>query len=403
MSWQNDIENKVFTIITGDGRVYTPKWRNPKKDFEFNIGTFEFINIDGSLVNRGKAKGRKFNLEFYFDGDDSIDVGNRFEISSRNTKRWTLKHPFYGDIICQPLSISQDNTQLNCSKFEVPVMETLIEGWPKADEVVTDRIAELESRINSLQVDILPETRINKADLKAAVTTIQKTNEKWIRADSDLANFKKAVSNAIVSIDSAVFDATLAVRNVQAVINFPATVLQTIEDRINVLIEGLNGIIDSFNGTFINKFQVESLGGTYISAINRAASTNISDDYLKKAQVFDTQDLILNAFNTYLAFLDSLQSDRADSEESYEPDFDNINGLDDIVNVSLANLYEIAFTAKQERSFIVDSESNVILLAHRFYGMDSEDANLQRFIDENEIGLNELLSIRKGRKVVYYA
>ena len=403
MSWQSDIENKVFTIITGDSRTYTPKWKSPIKEVEYNIATFDFINVTGSLVNRGKPKARRFDLEFYFDGDDCIDVGNRFEISARDTRRWTLKHPFYGDIICQPLSLKQDNTALNCSMFRVPVMETLIEGWPKADEVVSDVVVSLQEKMNGIQIGLLPAEKIDKASLKATVNAVSVTNEKWIRADSDLANFKKAVADALNTIDEVVFDAELAVRNVQAVINFPATVQQTVEDRINVLIESLNGIIDSFDGTFINKFQVEALGGTCITAINRSASTNITDDYLKKTQVFEIQDLILNAFNSYLLFLDGLQNDRADTFEAYEPDFDNMNGLDEMVNTSLANLYQIAFTAKQERSFVVDADSNPVLLAHRFYGLDPDDINLQRFIDENEIGLNEMLNIRKGRTVIYYA
>ncbi len=45
---------------------------------------------------------------------------------------------------------------------------------------------------------------------------------------------------------------------------------------------------------------------------------------------------------------------------------------------------------------------NVILLSHKFYGSDENDDNLQKFIDTNNIGLNELLNISKGRKVIYY-
>ncbi len=404
MSWQTDIENKVFEIITGDGKSYKPKWKNPIKEVEYNVSVFNFINVTGSLIDRRKPKARKFELEFYFDGENSITTGNNFEVSARNTKRWTLKHPFYGDIICQPISLTQDDSMLNCSKFKVQVMETLLEGWPKADEIVSDRIAELETKISGLQVNILPETKIDKVALKASVNTISDTNSAWIDLAEDLTAFKKLVSDAIIAIDKPLFDAVAAVRSVQSVINFPATVQRTVEERINILISGLNGVIDSFNGTFLNKFQVESLGGTYISAINRAASTGVTDeDYYTKSLVFKTQEKILAAFDSYLLFLDSQQTERADSEESYSPDFDNIAGLDDMTNVTLANLYQVAFTAKQERSFICDKDYNPVLLAHRFYGLDDNDINLNRFINENDLGLFDMLRIRKGRTVIYYA
>lgn len=403
MSWQTDIENRVFEIITGDGRSYKPKWKNASKVVEYNVSQFNFIGITGSLVDRKKPKAREFELEFYFDGDNAIDEGNNFEISARNTKRWTMKHPFYGDIICQPISLSQDNNKLNVSKFSVKVLETLIEGWAKADIVVSDKISELEANLQLISASVLTVDTIDKTALKATVNQIDTIHSRWINSSSDLANFKRAVSDAIVAIDEPLFDAVLAVRNVQAALNFPATVIRSVKDRLNVLYEALVNIIDTFNGTFENKLQSEILGGGLVSSMFKASTINITDDYLLKTKVIETQDLLLEAYNRYLLFLDSLQTERVDSIESYAANFDNINTLDEISNVTLSNLYSIAFLAKQERVFINDAESNPILLCHRFYGIDSDDINLNKFINENNIGLNELLSIRQGRRIVYYA
>jgi hypothetical protein len=68
----------------------------------------------------------------------------------------------------------------------------------------------------------------------------------------------------------------------------------------------------------------------------------------------------------------------------------------------MRRLYRIAFEAKQEREYILDEDSNIILLTHKFYEMDSEDRNINNFIETNNIGLNEILNIQKGRKIVYY-
>jgi hypothetical protein len=44
----------------------------------------------------------------------------------------------------------------------------------------------------------------------------------------------------------------------------------------------------------------------------------------------------------------------------------------------------------------------VINITHRFYGLDLADENITRIIDSNNIGINEILEVKKGRKIVYY-
>jgi len=67
-----------------------------------------------------------------------------------------------------------------------------------------------------------------------------------------------------------------------------------------------------------------------------------------------------------------------------------------------SELFEIAISAQQERSILCDSDTNVILLAHRFYGLLIDDSTIQRVMDNNSIGLSEILDIKKGRKILYY-
>jgi hypothetical protein len=73
---------------------------------------------------------------------------------------------------------------------------------------------------------------------------------------------------------------------------------------------------------------------------------------------------------------------------------------DTLFQFTIAQMYSIAFLSKQERSIYTDTESNMVVLAHRFYG--AGDENLQKFIDNNQITLKEHLRIKKGRKIVWY-
>ena len=84
----------------------------------------------------------------------------------------------------------------------------------------------------------------------------------------------------------------------------------------------------------------------------------------------------------------------------YNQNDENALSLDNIVNSALGNLFDIAFDAKQERTFLVEKDNNIVTLSHEFYGPG--DDNLDLFVLQNSIGLDEYLGLKKGRKIIYY-
>ncbi|MDD5013670.1 MAG: hypothetical protein PHW73_01030 [Atribacterota bacterium] len=403
MSWQDNIEQIPFTIITGDKKIYTPKWMNAVKSQEYNTALYEFVNVEGTLVLRQKPKGRKFDLEFYFDGEKSVEIGEQFEKSARDSRNWTVKHPFFGNFLCQPISLSQDNSVYNITKFVVPVVETISKAYPQQSIVLTDKITESVKKANTSQAKILENSeKINKVIAKANVNYFDKVYSKIIGTESELKAFKQKISNAVIEIESTVATALTITRTIQEIINYPATIIQTVKARFDALKESLEGILDSFDGSNNDKIKIEIMGGTMIGAMLTASSTNIENEYYKRDDILFQQSLLIDAYNRYLAFLDNMQTSRADNDQSYMPNYTAVKDLNEAFNLTIANLYNIINTAKQEREYTLDKDSNLILLTHRFYGLDSEDKNIDLFKRTNNIGLNELTNIRKGRKVVYY-
>jgi hypothetical protein len=76
--------------------------------------------------------------------------------------------------------------------------------------------------------------------------------------------------------------------------------------------------------------------------------------------------------------------------------------LNSLINFTVSNLFSIALKAKQERSIVLDKDSNWVLLTHRLYGIDKADKNIEELMKSNDVGLNEILQVKKGRRVVYY-
>lgn len=409
MSWIEDIQDKVFEIITGDGKSYMPKWRNAVKTREFNVAQYDFINVEGSYVDRRKAKGRKFELEFYFDGESAVDLGNNFELSASDKRKWLVKHPFYGDIYCQPLSIRQDNTQYNVSGFTIPVVETLPEGYPTYNIEFADVIVETQVSANDLQAEAFGgEDLMDRNSLQETADYLDGLFSSMIDDENDLNTFKALVDSAVSDIGNVTASATQVIRSMQALVNYPATVVQTVKSRFTVFTEAVETLIANITGiaatsrTRTQKLEFEAIVGGLITAQQIACSTEIEGSYFTRQDVIDQQDALLSDYDDFLEVLDENQSERADTEDSYVPDFESINEIENIVSISVANLYAIAFEAKQERIFINDKDSNAVLLSHKFYGTDVDDEKLEYFIDTNNIGLNEMLNIRKGREILYY-
>ena len=128
----------------------------------------------------------------------------------------------------------------------------------------------------------------------------------------------------------------------------------------------------------------------------------VNGEYQTTNDVFDMIEIVLNNYNTFIESVDSLQTNNAGDPESYIPDIEAMTGIDNVVNEALSSLFEVALNAQQERQVIINEDSNPIVLTHRFYGLDNEDENLSRFIDSNNLGINQLLSIPAGSVVTYF-
>ena len=77
MSWQDDIKNIPFEIVTGDGK----KWElllipGYVKNVEYNGTQYDFIERAGSLFARRLPRGRSYPLEFAFKGEDNVKTAN---------------------------------------------------------------------------------------------------------------------------------------------------------------------------------------------------------------------------------------------------------------------------------------------------------------------------------------
>lgn len=408
MSWLDRI-NSGMTITTGDGKSYSPNWMNAQKSVEYNISEFEFPEIAGTLVYRGTPMGRKFPLEFYFQGDNHLDTAEAFETSANDNRPWVISHPLYNEILVHPVSLTFDNTKLNTSKVTGTVIETISDIYPKSNLDPVDQIEQQQQIASDAQGDAFVASipTPNSSDVSELQSNNKALYDKSILSATTTAaseELRSLYAASTSAISTATTEPLLAIRATQRTIEYPAQFETTVSNRMNTLLGSFNTLLDGVVNIARNasKFIFENNAGSTIGAMCLAVSTPLEDDYTNRTDVLKQIANITNSYNAYLLALDELQTENNGKTDSFIPSENGIRQLTRLVNYTIANLFSIALGAKQERIVILTSASNPISLTHRFYGLEETDENLELFISQNNIGINEMLEIKAGRTIIYY-
>jgi ribosomal protein S17E len=216
--------------------------------------------------------------------------------------------------------------------------------------------------------------------------------------------FFNLYNEALASILNITADPITTMRKMQAVINKPAQFEVAVKNRIDTFVDLFNSNrrnLDKLTEPSSKKiFQI--VCGAIVSAMCTGSAQPQAGNYTNKQSVFTIINQIVSTYNQYIADLDTLQSANNSNSSSFIPDWTSQAALNKLVNYTISTLFTIALGAKQERTYICEQDTNVILLTHRFLGLDKNDANINTMIEINNIGLNEMLNIRKGREIIYY-
>jgi hypothetical protein len=404
MSWIERVKTKL-SITTGDGKVFNPLWMNAVKTIEYNTTEFDFPEVEGTLVQRRKNRGAKYGLEIAFQGEDHLDVSADFETSAKDPRSWTINHPIYGQIIVQPTSLSLDNSKDNISMITGTVIETIEEDNPRtvadAQSTIISEKDLMDSSFNSaVEYSYRPSSEANLL-LFDNTERIFQEGKKVISDDESYNIFVNFYSEANSAVLEATNEPLNAFMKVQNFINSFANLVLTVDTRVSALKSIFDGLSTALTSKS-EKITFENNAGLLISALAISAATPLSGNYLNRPQVVTMIDVLYLYYNNYLTTLDSFQDDNNSDPDSYVPDAASQLKLNLVVNFTIASLFTIALGAAQERIVYLTESSNVINLTHKYIGLDQDDVNLEKFVNNNKIGINEFLNVQKGRKIVYY-
>lgn len=401
MNWETRIETR-FSIKTGDGNIYYPLQKGGDKEREFNTSTFEFIKVYGTLVDRKKPQGARYNLVFYFEGANNIDQADEFEISCEDPRQWTVTHPFYGTIVGQPLSIRRDDSSLNITEITVPFFESISPDYPFSNFSKKDNTRDLQRRTATALASAATDVSYEPVDIQKQNATLQIMGSELsnLADNSTYADFQNALNGGLAAIDSLLDSPLNAIGEVQNFLDLPATYIRAVETRVASYEAILLRLKESVE-TVADKKYYEAMAGTVLSLISVVLLSPITGDYVLTSDVEYYYNRLTSLYADYLQTLDSFVISVYDVSNAYIPDATAQQELSTLMNYSIANLYEFTFGTKRQRIIVLTKDSNVILLTHKYLGLDDLDENIDIFIQTNNIKFNELFALKKGREIKY--
>jgi hypothetical protein len=403
MIWQDRLENIQFTIVTGDGEVFTPLWKNSQTEQEYKTAIFDFINVPGSFIERREAKSRKYPLTFWFEGEDNITDSERFQVSAADPRAWTVTHPFYGEIFGQPLSMSRNDTDYNITEINVDFWETIREDFPQTNVSIVDQVSGIkddvleESAITYATSSSLESQDIvkNSDSLNLMVSILEPLQDSETNSE-----FQNEISNARSANRNLLSNASNAIQSIQRVIDLPSTYNRPVRTKLRAYFDVYNGLNRVFN-TVSDKLFFETIGATVLSSYAVSSVNPRDSDYEVRSEVQEVVTELIDLYNDYLNILDNNQVSIFDVNNTYTPDGDVQFRLQEIITFTVDQLFIFAFEARQERVHFTEKEQNLFVLAHRFDTLDQLDENIERFRQLNNIKLNRLFVIPKDTEIRY--
>lgn len=407
MSWLTRITQQIV-IRTGDGLEYEPQWMNAVYDLRYNVNIFNYINVPGSRVNKEQPQSRRFALEIHFIGENNLDIAEQFRLSAGDRRPWVITHPFYDEITVHVTRLRFDSRKYNVTTITGEAIETIPDRFPRqtADRELVLQLQKEETDNFAAtnfqdQTDDISGDEVNQ--ISDSIDQIE-SNGNTILDEVNQVEYRNRVLEAQRQLNNISTQPLQVLRTIQSTINFPSNVAASVRARVENLVDAFDRVIVSLgNITGLSrnmKVYAESTGSTILSAMIIAATTN--RDIQTRVEVESIIDLILDTYSRYLDILDSFQTPTQTQVNSYAPSPDTQLSLSQFMNFSLSALVDISLDSLQEFTIINEANNNPVVLTHRFYGLDEGDENLDRFIETNNLSLDELLMVPKDRELVYY-
>jgi len=428
MAWNDRLKGAIYTSPSGE--IFVFDFENVSKTISKKTTAFDFPDVEGTYIQDLGKRGRRYPFRVIFWGEDYDIEAERFDNALEEKGAGTLQHPFYPGVLnVVPVGDISRNDNLKTAANQAVYN---IEFWETIEIVFPISELSASNQINQSIEDFEIDASENFADgvsletggeisglIQAGKTAINKVKTALAQiaatVDSIEQQFNDAFDLINDSIDTLIGTPALLARQLINITRIPSQATATISQRLEGYTSLLNSFVSGDSNNFepsnldnqpVNEFTLNNLMAS--SAIIAAIESTISDsaDFQTRSQVIAAIESLQTDFDNYVLWADENRNTLLSGDILLEPGAsltDTGEGYQQLLaalNVASGRLTEIAFTALQERSIILDRNRSLIDFEAEYYG--TVDENTDFIIDSNNLSGAEILTLPRGRKMLYY-
>lgn len=424
MSYEDRITQMVYT--SPSGREFTGTFENVSKELVKKTTAFDFPDVDGTFVQDLGKSGRRYPVRWIFWGEDYDRDAEDFDNAIEEKGPGVLQHPLYGTFDVIPFGTITRRDDLvsaaNQAIYDITFYETIKIIFPISELAVSNQLDQgfsdfAENSVSFFDVVLSTAQEIVafKDAAKAGLRKIKKYMAQIAAATATIEReFNDLADLADDTITTLVGGPALIAFQLIQLTRLPARTASS----INAKLDAYRNLIDELINGPSNQFEpgLDSQSGNTYAINNLIASSAVLgsiesgsvSDFDTRSQTIAALESLDSQFSDYINWSDTNREtlvagvlptrepgtqDLIDTGESYQ-------NLLDVFSLSQGRLTQIAFTALQERSVILDRARTFIDFAAEFYGQLDEQYDF--IIQTNKLVGSELIEIPKGREMVYY-
>ena len=441
MAWQDRIKDAAYTSPSGIRITFD--FENVSRITVKKTAAFDFPDAKGTFIQDLGTAGRRYPFRVFIWGDDYDLTATRLEDALAETGEGTLEHPVYGIIQVVPFGEIKRRDDLvtgsNQAIIEIAFWETTGVLYPQGQtDPASEVIASVDAFTNDAAVQFgnitSLDTTLEQTQLIGPYQSLIATAKTELQAvadtQADVAQQFNAIFDSINdSINVLIRDPLTLASQTQLMLQSPGRALTDITARLDAYKDLATSIVNSAGivtagnssesaNTFHAADQLAS--GALVGAVVATVNTPPQGSGAQATAGFQSRTAAILAADALLTSLETVTAWRDDNFRSLSETSDPQASVSDIgtllrQSTDTGELYDAlqkavaeaagmavsqSFTLKQERSIVLSRDRGLIELVAELYG--TVDAELDFFISSNNLSGSEILSIPRGRTVVFY-
>lgn len=377
-----------------------------------NYTVYDFPNGHDSYVQTNGHGGAEYPISAIFSGENNDIEAHNFIIALSENGTGILEHPVDGNINVVALDIEKE-TGLTVGKYQsvvtVTFKQTITNLYPLRgydsfstfESVQNDFSTSLSSDFSS---NIINSTSLSILNVKANMArSLSRVNQFMTPiaslSTSITSTYNQALSSLNGSIDLLVGTPSVLASQMINLIKLPGLSGDFVSKKVNAYSSLIESTIadnrSSSNAFAVNDFISKRL--VIASCVAGASSAVILGNYTTKDNALGYSDQVQAIFNTFRDWEDSQNIDN----DFYFDDSETYNNLLLLMGIIDGFIVDLSFSLKQERKITLKTSRNYIELCAELYG-DITDDNLKLLVESNNLTLDEIFLLPKGRVIVYY-